>query len=483
MNIKRTLLTTIKALSIIFFTTLLIIGCPDKKAVQSFIEKNYEFADLIRGGLLYDKWWKVNDGTEPTSDFNPIWSSQSTNARSGADTWRCKECHGWDYIGLEGRYSSGSHYTGFKGVWNARNDHMEDVFDAMEGMGGDHDFSAVLSETDLADLTKFIREGLTDMSLYIDGNGQATGNTASGKDLFNSNCSSCHGLDGDAINFHGDEHEVQAIGWLANDNPQETLHKIRWGHPGTAMPSAVVDGGLTNNQTGDILAYAQTLPGSYHTANTDIIQGGLLYDKWWKVNGGAEPTTDFNPIWASQSTNTRTGADTWRCKECHGWDYIGLDGRYSSGSHFTGFMGVSNLQGGNASDIFNSIKDAGGDHDLSGALSDDDIWALTKFLRDGLTDMGMFIDGSGAATGNVANGETLYNTNCSACHGADGNTLDFKGDEGIQGVGWLANDNPQETLHKIRWGHPGTAMPSAVIDGGLTDQETGDILAYGQSLE
>ncbi len=43
------------------------------------------------------------------------------------------------------------------------------------------------------------------------------------------------------------------------DNPQETLHKIRWGHPGTAMPS-MVDVGLTDQQIGDILAYAQTLP-------------------------------------------------------------------------------------------------------------------------------------------------------------------------------------------------------------------------------
>ncbi len=89
---------------------------------------------------------------------------------------------------------------------------------------------------------------------------------------------------------------------------------------------------------------------------------------------------------------------------------------------------------------------------------------------------------NGVATGDAGNGQGLYNANCSSCHGADGNALDFKSSEGIQGVGWLADDNPQETLHKIRWGHPGTAMPSAVDDGGLTDEETGDILAYGQTL-
>jgi mono/diheme cytochrome c family protein len=467
----------------LLFITLVMVGCPDKKATESFVEKNYDLADLIRGGQLYDKWWKVNGQPEPTSDFDPIWSSQSTNSRSGGDTWRCKECHGWDYIGLNGRYSSGSHYTGFQGVWDQRNGHMEDVFDAIKSEGGDHDLAAVLSDVDIVDLTKFMIEGLVDMSLYIGTDGTATGNAENGQQLYNDNCSSCHGLDGDAINFHGDEHEVQAVGWLANDNPQETLHKIRWGHPGSSMPSAVVDGGLSDSQTGDILAYAQTLPGSVKLGNADMKRGGQLYDKWWKVNGQPEPTTDFDPIWASQSTNSRSGSTSWRCKECHGWDYIGLDGRYSSGSHFTGFEGVWDARNNSETDIFNAIKDAGGDHDLSALLDDNDIWNLTSFITGGLVDMSQYIGPDGSATGNVANGEALYSTNCAACHGADGNTFDFEGEDGVQGVGWLANDNPQETLHKIRWGHPGSLMTSGVVDSGYTDDETGDILAYAQSLE
>jgi thiosulfate dehydrogenase len=63
----------------------------------------------------------------------------------------------------------------------------------------------------------------------------------------------------------------------------------------------------------------------------------------------------------------------------------------------------------------------------------------------------------------------------------DGDLIDFSGDPGVQGIGWLSNDNPQETLHKIRWGHPGTGMPS-LVDVGLTDQQIGDILAYAQTL-
>ena len=54
--------------------------------------------------------------------------------------------------------------------------------------------------------------------------------------------------------------------------------------------------------------------------------------------------------------------------------------------------------------------------------------------------------------------------------------------EGIQGIGWLARKNPQESLHKIRWGNPGSDMPSMVVDAGLSDAESVDILAYSATL-
>ena len=78
--------------------------------------------------------------------------------------------------------------------------------------------------------------------------------------------------------------------------------------------------------------------------DADAARGGALYDKWWKVAGvtATEPTGD-HPLWASRpdmQSNTRIGSVTWRCKECHGWDYKGVDGAYSSGSHRTGFAGI-----------------------------------------------------------------------------------------------------------------------------------------------
>ena len=238
------------------------VGCDSSTDPEHFADENWQNADMVRGGLLYDKWWTINSGTEPTTDFDPIWSSQTTNARTGADSWRCKECHGWDYVGKDGRYSSGSHYTGFDGVWTVRGYDKTILFDSILDENGDHDLSAVLSEQDALDLTKFIVDGLVNMSLYIDASGNATGDTTSGETLYNANCATCHGTDGLTLDFKSTTAGIQGVRWLADDNPHETLHKIRWGHPGSVpeLPS-MVENGLTAQQTGNILAHAQTLPG------------------------------------------------------------------------------------------------------------------------------------------------------------------------------------------------------------------------------
>lgn len=215
---------------------------------------NPDATSLATGGQLYDKWWKVADGaTEPTTD-QALMSTQTTNTRTGADSWRCKECHGWDYQGVDGAYGSGSHMSGFSGVYDAVSLGVEEVKSILSGgSNADHDFSGVIDDDSLTTLAEFISNGgVIDISVHIDLETKEVidGDSANGKILYEATCVICHGSDGAAIG--------EALGELANGNPWETLHKIRFGQPASAMPSAV-DSGWTLKEALDVLAYAQTL--------------------------------------------------------------------------------------------------------------------------------------------------------------------------------------------------------------------------------
>ncbi len=214
-----------------------------------------------QGGLLYDKWWAVSGAAEPEAD-HPLWTLQDTNTRSGSDTWRCKECHGWDYKGKDGAYGEGSHYTGFPGVYDASQTQTKaQLLGALTGGTDDrHDFSPVLSKAAREDLVDFLKEYIIDDTKYInyDTKEAITANVVSGRTLYSQTCRSCHGSDGKRINF-GSREEPEYVGTLASGNPWEALHKIRFGNPGTSMPSAIAFGWSIQNMV-DVLGYAQTLP-------------------------------------------------------------------------------------------------------------------------------------------------------------------------------------------------------------------------------
>ena len=241
-------------------------GCPDL---------DISSADLVRGGLLYDKWWVVNGSPTPAETMPLYLTTQGT--RTGSITWRCKECHGWDYRGVDGAYGAGSHFTGVPGVIQgveARTN--QELFDAIKsgtppasdgssGLTDAHAFVGNLSDEDVLDLVRFLREGLVDMTVLIDSGTKASnGDPNAGQPLFatagSGKCALCHGSDGRMINF-GDEQNPEFVGTVASDNPWESLHKIRWGHPGSVpgMPSTVASG-VSLTEQNDILAYSQTLP-------------------------------------------------------------------------------------------------------------------------------------------------------------------------------------------------------------------------------
>jgi thiosulfate dehydrogenase len=227
--------------------------------------------DLITGALLYDRWYAILD-LEPPSQENPLWNRQSTNTRTGPDTWRCVECHGWDYKGVDGAYGSGSHYTGFPNVKQLTEQlTVNEIIDHLQG-GKDpaHDFSTYLPEVHLRNVALFLKFGLIDDDLYIDdvSLGVIAGDVTHGQELYELVCSQCHGEDGQTIVFR-EEGVDEFLGTVANRDPWRFLHRTRFGTAGTPMLIGHAFG-WTAADGRDVLAYAQTLP----TGLQDEFQSG-----------------------------------------------------------------------------------------------------------------------------------------------------------------------------------------------------------------
>ena len=152
--------------------------------------------DMIRGGKLYDAWWTETKQAAPTDD-NPLFASQTTDKAKGANTWKCSECHGWDYKGVDGVYGKGSHMTGFPGVLKDKGKPEAEILAALKGKTNPkHDFSGVMEEQDLADLAAFISQGTIDVDLVLQKDGTPKGDLAAGKVVFDKVCSTCHGPNG-----------------------------------------------------------------------------------------------------------------------------------------------------------------------------------------------------------------------------------------------------------------------------------------------
>ena len=432
--------------------------------------------DPISGGLLYDKWWETLRMDAPEGD-HPLWATQDSNQRTGKDTWRCKECHGWDYKGADGAYGSGSHFTGFTGIFHLAGADPNEILAALKGeTNPDHDFSPVMDEQALIDLALFISEDMLDSTAVIgDDKAALSADVAAGETLYQDTCTECHGPEGLAINFGKLASDAEYVGVIAIGNPYEFIHKVRFGQPDSPMPAALDEGWTVEDQAA-VLAYAQTLPEESLTT-----QGGQLYDKWWAAAGVDAPESD-QPLWAAQDSNERTGADTWRCKECHGWDYRGVDGAYGSGSHFTGFPGIWEASSLSADELTAWLNgEANADHDFSAYLDESTIDMLVAFIQNGLVDMSQYVNEDKTVSGDPDHGKSLYSQGCTRCHGSDGQKINFGSEDDPEYLPDLAAGNPWEGLHKAANGQPAEDMVSG-LNLGWTWQDLADVIAYLQTL-
>ena len=199
------------------------------------------------------------DFDHPLWEFRPDTESNSATASS---TWRCKECHGWDYKGRDGAYSKGSHFTDIKGIFNTTKNPQE-IFDLLKAdpidFSNGHDMDTYgLSDVDLWDLVKFSLEGTIETDDYIDSNNSFIGNAPSGNFDYQDICFTCHGEDGKKF-ILGHNGDLEFVGTVAVNNPWEFIHNVRFGHPAASMPAGErLFWSLS--KIANIGAHAQTLP-------------------------------------------------------------------------------------------------------------------------------------------------------------------------------------------------------------------------------
>jgi thiosulfate dehydrogenase len=223
--------------------------------------------------------------------------------------------------------------------------------------------------------------------------------------------------------------------------------------------------------------------------SADPSKGGIMYDKYWAIEAGFNQS---DPNIAKYNAS----ADFFRCKQCHGWDGLGSAGSYNNRAPRTTRPNVSGLniyqlaQTKSATELFDGMKKSAGRRalsydltnynpttnategdkmpDFSAILTDEQIWDIVKFMKDGMFDVSKLYDATysgayptGSMTianlgkdGNEASGNTFYTANCTGCHGADGKTIALEG----MSVGKFTRGKAYEVQHKVQYGQLGFSM-------------------------
>jgi cytochrome c553 len=217
-----------------------------------------------------------------------------------------------------------------------------------------------------------------------------------------------------------------------------------------------------------MLGYLQTLPAT--NPSTSIAHGGRLYDDW-QLEAGAHRQALAHPAYPRTAYYANDASMTWRCKSCHGFDYLGAQGNYSSGRYATGIKGIRAMAGVDPAQIAMILRNP--THQYGTVLKERDLQDLALFVSTGQVDMDLNIDRqTRRAGGDAAKGAAFYDTTCARCHGKDGKHITAP-------LGRLTRANPWGALHSMLNGHPDEKMPALRE---LDFRMLIDTLTYVQSL-
>lgn len=256
-------------------------------------------------------------------------------------------------------------------------------------------------------------------------------------------------------------------------------------------------------------AFAEERSASGQSAydKADGLNGGLLYDKFWKKG---EVAAEFSNAYDLDLKRLNKYANFYRCKSCHGWDRIGNKGYYIKKSpaaakqpNVTAVDLIKSAPAMSPEQIFAKIKKSAQARSISydpaeydpltnsemgdrmpnygEIFTDEEIWDLVRFLKEDATSYGdyytMVTSGSypGGKVefteigkgGDPKNGDIIYAENCASCHGDDGREISIKGFS----VGKFTRKKTYELAHKVKFGQPGSNMTGT----DLTVQEIRDL--------
>lgn len=228
----------------------------------------YKKASISRGAKLYDSWTGVTLTTDQIAKLqrNPIYQGTSTSVTT---SWRCTSCHGWTYAGATGKDAAGATWT-VAGVLDAAAKSPEQLFAALRAHpGADAGFGSSLSDADMWNLVRFLREGTVEIpATAIDATKKALGDAVRGKTLYEQGlpgsdptqtCLFCHGVKGNKINFHDTQATPEYIRENSADGYQ-FVHHVRFGKAAKPVMPAFVEKGWTLQDALDVTTYAQSLP-------------------------------------------------------------------------------------------------------------------------------------------------------------------------------------------------------------------------------
>lgn len=382
-------------------------------------------ASIVRGGRLYDDWSRETKD-RPPSTVHPAFNTKGAAVTS--DTWRCATCHGFDYKGKAGT-------VGIQGRAGADPAAIVSVL-----KNATHRYDGLLQEGDFLDLANFVSHGQVDMLPAIDAARLSKTTASSSERLYGTVCTNCHGSDGATLR------QISTLGDIARLRPFEILHVIQNGHPGGEMPALRL---LGTETAARMLVYLQTLPAT--NPSTSIAHGGRLYDNW-QVETGAHRQALVHPSYPRSAYYANDAEMSWRCKSCHGFDYLGNLGNYSSGRYATGIKGIRAMAGADPVQIAAILRNP--THQYGAVLKERDLQDLAKFVSAGQVDMDLSINRqSRRALGDPAKGAGFYETICASCHGKDGKRITAP-------LGRLTRANPWGALHAMLNGHPDEKMPA-----------------------